>query len=186
MIRINLLPYRAKRRRAQILKHLLVFFGVLLGAIVIAGALHAYATATLRGLEDKYADLRQKNQMLQRKIGEIRNLDKLRAEVEQKLKLIDALQQGRFESFRTLLAIAEAIPQNVWITKLVDRGAQIQVYGVGESPAAVANFMRALDARPEFADVRLGVIARTEIGGAVLRKFDLTFRREQPGAAGRR
>jgi len=186
MIRINLLPYRQRRRRQQVLQHLAVLVGaigvVTLGIVVV----HATASSELASLQQQYEDLRRQNQLLQRKIGEIRNIDRLRAEVEQKLGLVDELQQGRFRSFRTLLAIAEAIPQNVWLTRLEDRGTQIYVKGMGESPKAVANFMRALDAREEFTNVKLGSVKTAEVDGVVLRSFDLTFDRVQPGAGKQR
>ncbi len=182
MIRINLLPYRVQRRRAQVLRHLLALVGVVAVVGLGIAAAHGYASSQLSSLEERYAELRRKNAELQRKIGEIRNLDRLRAEVQRKLKLVDQLQQGRFASFRMLLAIARAIPQNVWITELHDRGGRVELKGVAESPAAIASFMRALEASPEFADVRLGVVRRTKLDNAVLRSFSLTMQREGGGA----
>lgn len=182
MIRINLLPYRVQRRREQVLRHLLVLVAVVVGIALGVMAVHGYASSKLSSLEARHAELVRKNAELQRKIGELRNFDRLRSEVQQKLDLVDDLQRGRFASFRMLLAISQAIPHNVWITELRDYGGRIEIKGVGESPAAIADFMRALDARPEFGNVRLGIVRRTEVQGAILRSFVLTMQREKGGA----
>ena len=182
MIRVNLLPYRVQRRREQVLRHLLAAVAVLFVVGAGIAIAHGYASSELSSLEERYAELRRKNAVLQRKIGEIRNIDRLRAEVQDKLRLVDQLQQGRFASFRMLLSIARTIPQNAWITEMRDSGGKIELKGIAESPAAIASFMRALEASPEFANVRLGVVRRTKLGNAVLRSFTLTMQREGGGA----
>lgn len=177
MIRINLLPYRPARRQKQILQHLGAALGALALAIVISLAVHWMATSKLSGLQDEYGSLRAQNQVLMKEIGKIRNLDKLRADVERKLKLVDRLQHGRFRSFNTFVELAKVIPENVWLTSVSDTGKTIKLSGLGESNNAVANFMRALDASPIFSDVRLQVITRTSVDGANVRQFNLLIDR---------
>ncbi len=177
MIRINLLPYRNALRQRQILQHVAVALGVVALAAVISLGMHIYASSTLSGLENELAQLKHRNQELNKKIGEIRNLDKLRADVQRKLKLVDKLQQGRFRSLNTLVALSQAIPENVWLTNISDQGGSISLKGLGESNKAVANFMRALDRQPVFSNVRLLVIKRKTIGSVPVRQFSLTMQR---------
>ena len=182
MIRINLLPYRNALRQRQILQHIAAALGVVALAAVIGVGMHMYASSTLSGLQNDLAQLKQRNQMLRKKIGEIRNLDKLRADVQAKLKVVDQLQEGRFRSLNTLIALSRAIPDNVWVTEVKDGGGSISLKGVGESNKAVANFMRALDREPVFADVRLQVIKRDMAGAVPVRVFSLSMRRVEPPA----
>jgi type IV pilus assembly protein PilN len=177
MIRINLLPYRTERRQKQILQHLIAAVGALVLAVAISLSMQWMATSNLSDLQDEFGRLQAQNHALMKEIGKIKNLDKLRADVERKLKLVDQLQHGRFRSLNTFVELAKVIPENVWLTSVKDTGKQINLTGLGESNNAVANFMRALDASPIFSNVRLQVITRTQVGGVAVRQFDLVFDR---------
>lgn len=177
MIRVNLLPYRNAHRRQQILQHLGVAFGVIAVAVIIALGMHAMASLELSGLQEEYTQLKAQNNILKKKIGKIRNLDALRADVEKKLKLVDRLQEGRFRSLKTLHELARVIPENVWLTNITDTGATIKLTGLGESNKAVANFMRQLDGSDLFSNVSLTVISRVDAGGVPVRNFALTMSR---------
>ena len=175
MIRINLLPYRAALRQQQILQHLAVALGVIGVVVMLSLIMHLVATAQLSDLQDEFGNLRAQNMALQKKIGKIKNLDNLRKDVEKKLKLVDRLQAGRFRSLKTLYELTRTIPENVWLTQIVDKGGEIRLKGLGESNKAVANFMRALDKSPLFSNVRLQVISRTTVDDVPVRSFGLTF-----------
>jgi len=183
LIRINLLPYRAQRRQREILRHLLAAVAAVGSALLLALGAHLYASAQLEELTQRADRLRAENQVLMKKIGKIRDIDKLRANVQRKLKLVDELQRGRFRSFETLVALARAIPENVWLVGIADQGGELVLKGLGESNKAVANFMRALDRSPIFGDVRLEVIQRTRVGEIPVRRFTLLLRRLRAPAA---
>jgi len=115
--------------------------------------------------------------VLKKKIGNIRNLDRLRVDVERKLALVDELQQGRFESLKTLGELSKVIPENVWLTSIVDSSGNLKIAGLGESNKAVANFMRSLDKSPLFGKIALQVITRQEAAGVPVRNFSMTLSR---------
>lgn len=182
MIRVNLLPYRAQRRQRQILRHITMTVAVVGTAVLLSLGAHLFASAQLADLTREYDQLRAENQALMKKIGKIKDLDKLREDVQRKLKLVDELQLGRFRSFETLVALSQAIPENVWLTGIDDKGGKLHLNGLGESNKAVANFMRALDQSPFFGDVRLEVIQRTQVGEVPVRLFNLSLDRLHPQA----
>ncbi len=177
MIRINLIPYRLARRKQQIIWHV----STLLAVIVVAGLLglgaHTVASIQLSDLKEESIMIQQQNAVLKKKIGKIRNLDSLRADVERKLDLVDKLQEGRFRSLKTLNTIASIIPENVWLDMIADHGRDIELSGLGESNRAVASFMRRLDQSAVFTDVRLGEISRVVLNGLPLRRFSLSLSR---------
>jgi len=180
MIRINLVPYRGARRQHQILQHIAAALGVAGLAILISLGAYLYGSSKLTDLKYSLASLNAQNRLLGKKIGKIRNLDKLRANVQRKLTLVDQLQHGRFRSLETLLALSRAIPENVWLLSMTDTGGNIGLNGMGESNKAVAAFMRALDHEPEFSGVSLQLIERRAIGQAPVRDFSLKMRRVNP------
>jgi len=181
MIRVNLLPYRDARRHQQILQHLGVAFGVIAVAAIISLGMNWVASSNLADLQNEYTELKTQNDVLQQKIGKIKNLDALRADVERKLQLVDKLQQGRFRSLNTFYEVSKVIPENVWVTSITDNGTGLKIAGLGESNEAVASFMRALDGSKLFSNVRLEVISRVQASGVPIRSFSLTVNRlDQP------
>ncbi|MDX8402020.1 MAG: PilN domain-containing protein [Mariprofundaceae bacterium] len=185
MIRINLLPYRPQRRRLQVLRHLGAALGVILTAAAIALAADWVASSELASLQEEYSSLKAQNDALQKKIGELKNLDALRADVTRKLETVDELQQGRFRSFEMLAEISKVIPENVWLTSIADNGPTLALSGLAESNKAVANFMRALDRSPLFENVRVSVITRKDVRGVPVRSFGITVARTAPEKAGK-
>ncbi len=177
MIRINLLPHREAFRQQQIIEHIVVFVAVVLLTVALVILVDIWTTQDLTALQEEHATLKATNAKLTKKIGELRNLDNLRKEVEDKLKIVDELQAGRFRSLVTLEAIAKSIPQNVWLTQLEDSNGAIKLKGFGESSQAIANFMRKLEGNTIFNQVRLSVDESAVVEGANVRKFSLSLHR---------
>jgi len=175
MIRINLLPYRTELRRQQILQQLMAGTGIIIMVISLLFSWHVYLGGTVDELEVRLEDLKAQNEELEARIGEIKGVEKLRAEVEQKLALVDQLQEGRFRALTVLYELAKRIPKNVWLTSIEDNGSSLQLSGKAESNKAIANFMRALDQSPVFTGIRLREITRESIGGQHVRQFALSL-----------
>ncbi|MDT8377015.1 MAG: PilN domain-containing protein [Mariprofundaceae bacterium] len=148
-------------------------------------------TSELATLEESLSELKAQNAALQKKIGKIKDLDNLRADVERKLELVEELQQGRFHTLMTLNQLATVIPENVWLQSIADKEGTITINGLGESNKAVANFMRALDQETIFSNISLSKITRTNIGNIPVRSFSLTMNRvteevqKEPGESGK-
>ncbi|MFQ5355859.1 MAG: PilN domain-containing protein [Mariprofundaceae bacterium] len=175
MISINLLPYREARRRQQILQHLIVAVGLFAIIFVMIAAGHLYYTNILDTKREETASLQAENRALAKKIGKIKNFDKLKKDVESKLNLVDRLQKSRFRSLGRLISLSESIPENIWLNTISDQGNSMKLSGFGESNKAVANFMRSIDQSSTYNDVRLEVIRRIKIGDVPVREFILTM-----------
>ena len=173
MIRINLIPYRMARQQRRISQHVGIFLGVIVLAAALSVGAHISISLTLDDLKVETAQLVARNKALKEKVGKIEHLDALRTEVENKLKIVDQLQGGRFRSLITLNEIAQVIPKNVWLTSIIDNTAEIGLEGLAESNKAVANFMRMLDKSPIFSNVKLQGISRVEVDSTPVRKFSL-------------
>jgi len=177
MIRINLIPYRAEFRQQQIIEYIIVFVAAVLLALSIVVIVNSAYTASLEGLRDEKSLLVAQNQQLRKKIGELKNLDTLRSEVESKLAIVDELQAGRFRSLTTLSNIAELMPQNIWLEAFGDKNGTITLVGFGESSKSIANLMRAIESSDWFTGVALQVDKEVEVEGSKARSFSLVFKR---------
>jgi len=177
MIRINLIPYRDARRHRRILRYLCVAFGAIGAVLLLAFAANSYASMQLSDKQAELQDLRAKNKVLKKKIGELSKFKEVQKEVEKKLALVDELQKGRFRSLKTMLGLSKAIPANVWLTEVRELSGNILLKGKGQSNRAVAAFMRALENSDVFAHVDLKLIKREADGGVPLRSFSLKLKR---------
>jgi len=177
MIRINLVSHRTEFRQQQIIEYIIVFVSVILTSIGIVVAANIWVTQDLTALQLESSNLQLKNKELSKKIGELRNLDSLRTEVEGKLQIVDELQAGRFRSLVTLGGIAKVMPQNIWLTDIEDNKGSLDLDGFGESSQAIANFMRALDASELFSNIELLVDKADTLESANVRAFSLTLHR---------
>ena len=177
MIRINLIPHRAEFRKKQIIEYITVFSVAVVSTLLLIVLVDIWETQTLTELQEEQAMLRTRNDELSKKIGELRNLDALRKDVESKLQIVDELQEGRFRSLKTMQAISESIPQNVWIDQMQDDDGKLVMSGFGESSQAIANFMRAVELSNYFADVALQFDQEFLMDDAAIRKFIVSFRR---------
>ncbi|MDQ6992777.1 MAG: PilN domain-containing protein [Mariprofundus sp.] len=177
MIRINLIPYRVAHRQQQIFQHVAIFIGVVIATALLTFAVHAFFSTGLTDLKNETVKIEQQNRTLKKKIGKIKNLDKLRANVVAKLKIVDRLQEGRFHSLKTLHKVSVLIPKNVWVAKIKEQKGDLLLSGFAENNKAVAVFMRRLDQSELFTNVRLDVISRVTINTLPLRRFKLKMTR---------
>jgi len=177
MIRINLIPHREAFRQQQIIEYIVTFAAAILLSVVIVVTINASVAENLTTLQQERSNLEAKNKNLSKKIGELRNLDSLREEVEGKLQIVDELQAGRFRSLETLNSIAESMPQNIWLIAFADNNSALSLDGFAESSQAIANFMRALERDRSFGNVKLSVDKSATAEGVNVRSFSLSLLR---------
>lgn len=144
MIRINLLPVRAVKKR-EMGKQLLVLFAV----IIVGGLTGNWMWYSDRADEFKRnAEANSKTQQkiteLEKVIGEVNNISKRKKEFEDKLKILADLRKGRTGPVRMLDALATAMPKKVWLNSFDEKEGTVVVEGTAMSHDDVAEFMRAL------------------------------------------
>ncbi|MDX8394231.1 MAG: PilN domain-containing protein [Mariprofundales bacterium] len=183
MIRINLLPYRTERRQKQLLQHILSAIAALVLLLVLCTVMYTTASSSLEELQQEFVDLQAENKRLETTIGELKDLDRLRGDVQKKLDLIDDLQFGRFQTLEMFITISEQIPENIWLGRVTDRDGNIHISGMGESNKAVANFLRALDKTVLFENIKLAFSELTKVGTVPVRRFEISMKRIRPRLA---
>lgn len=144
MIRINLLPVRQVKKRAMGQQVLVLFAAVVLLALVINYLwLDNRQKEKQRGLDQIAATQRQIAE-LEKVIGEVNNINKRKAEVEEKLRVLNDLKKGRSGPVKFMDALATATPQKVWILTFEESGNAVKLTGNAQSHEDVADFMRSL------------------------------------------
>ena len=145
MIRINLLPVRAVKKREMGRQVLVLFAMVLLGAGVGNYFWYADRNAELKTHRQGVTTTKAKIAELEKIIGEVTNINTRKAEVEKKLSVLDSLRRGRNGPVRMMDALASATPKKLWVKTFTEAGSAVAIEGSAVSHDEVAEFMRGLN-----------------------------------------
>ncbi|ATB49913.1 PilN domain-containing protein [Corallococcus macrosporus] len=145
MIRINLLPVRAVKKREMGRQVLVLFAVVLIGAALANYGWYDNRDTELKTHRQGVATAKAKIAELEKIIGEVKNINTRKAEVEKKLAVLDSLRKGRNGPVRMMDALASATPKKVWISTFAEASNSVAIDGSAVSHDEVAEFMRGLN-----------------------------------------
>lgn len=174
MIRINLLPVKTSRK-LEVLKQELLLAGVGLGALLILCLL---ATAVLMA---KAADQRAELEEIEKKIAELKiiadrvdEIQRIREELQTKLGVIGQLKKGQTGPVRMLDELAEATPEQLSLTEMVEARGKLELNGVAESNEVISTFLTNLERSEWFSQVYLVGIDQDDKSGTKAKLFEVT------------
>ncbi|RKH43840.1 PilN domain-containing protein [Corallococcus sicarius] len=144
MIRINLLPVRAVKKREMGRQILALYAAVLIAALIGNYLWYSDRDGDLTRANQGIAQTRAKIAELEKVIGEVKNINARKAEVEKKLAVLDTLRKGRNGPVRMLDALSSAMPKKVWLKDFVEASNSVTINGSAVSHDEVAELMRGL------------------------------------------
>lgn len=174
MIKINLLPVRAAKKRETAKQQIAIFVGSLVLVLAVAATTYALTIGKIKATKDEISRSQAELQSLKTKIGEIENIKKLQAEVKKKLEVLNQLRKERTGPANRLTALSAASPEKLWLTKYSEKDTSVAIGGVAFSEDLIAQFMRNLQESTEFGNVELVVSEQSDVAGVKAKKFDLT------------
>lgn len=173
MVRINLLPVRALKKKETVQQQISIFILSIIGIVVCCGAVYAVTLAKLSTTKEEIRKSEIEMKTLKAKIGEINNIKKLQADVKKKLDVLNQLRKEKIGPASRLARLSDAVPEKLWLTKYSEKEASVSMSGVAYSEELIAEFMRNLMATNDFSSVELQVSEQYEIAGVKAKKFDL-------------
>jgi type IV pilus assembly protein PilN len=174
MIRINLLPVREERRKADLQQFGLVLAGVFVGSIMLVGLYHVKLSSDVSEARAGVAATQQQIDRFQPQLKQLEEYRKTKAEIETKLEVIERLDASRSGPVRVFDELATHAPARLWLTKLEAHGGQLRVEGMSLDNELVALFLTALNESAYFDDVELRETKAKEVGGYKLNEFALS------------
>lgn len=181
MIRINLLPYREQRRKAQ-LKRDGIGAGVFI--LLVAGLLGLFYMHLQRVeqrhetrveyMEDALAKIKDQ-------LAEVNELKDKRKTLVAKLEVIKKLQSGRDLPVRIFQTLGQAVPEEVSLSSMQQKKDGLQLQGTARSNNVISSFMRRLEASELFQDPDLQVITNEGKDGETLKSFKMGVKLAQEG-----
>ena len=175
MIKINLLPIRASKKKETIRQQLSILILCVVGVLIVGVCLYGLLLTKIATAKTQIEGSENELKSLKAKIGTIDNIKKLQADVKKKLDVLNQLRHAKSGPAARLAALSDAVPEKLWLTKYSESGTSVAVSGFALSEDLIALFMRNLQASGAFTNVELQVSEQTESAGVKAKRFDLAF-----------
>ena len=173
MTKINLLDWRSARRarrRQQFMLLLGLGAAVSLGLVVLS---YLAMDVAVDHQQKRNAYLQQQIAEMDKQIKEIQELQKTRANLLARMRVIEQLQQSRSATVHFFDEIINTLPDGVFLTGIRQAGNNVTLDGIAESNGRISAYMKNLDGSPWFKDPRLVVIKTGNQGRVRNSEFQL-------------
>ena len=145
MARINLLPWRAERRKQRQKEFAAMVGASAVVAVVLAFALVSYYNAQISGQEERNTFLRAQITQVDAQIAEIQALDEKKSKLLARKEVIEQLQANRSKMVHLFDSLVRTIPDGVVLTTVKQEGDKLTLTGRSQSNARVSTYMRMLE-----------------------------------------
>jgi type IV pilus assembly protein PilN len=182
MARINLLPWRAERRK-QRQKEFMTMLGLsALAAAVIAFLIVGFYKGQIKGQNERNAYLQDQITQVDAKIKEIDELDKKKAKLLARKEVIEQLQANRSQMVHLFDSLVRTIPDGVTLTAVKQEGDILTLTGRSQSNARVSTYMRNLEGSGWMTSPDLSVIEAKGENKGLPYEFNLQVKLANPNA----
>lgn len=158
MARINLLPWREELRQ-QRQTDFLIFLGAgVVASILIMVLVHFTIVNLIDNQGSRNRFLQNEISVLDKKIKEIKELEKTKSKLLARMEVIQRLQRSRPEIVHMFDQLAKTVPEGVYLTKFNQSGTKLSIDGSAQSNTRVSAYMRSLEGSPWLKGTDLNVI----------------------------
>jgi len=170
MIRINLLPVRAAKKRESVRFQLTVGGLIIFLVFIVSAGITFRISSDVSIMKEDLASSQKELMQLKKKVGKLSKIKEQKRIVQSKLDVVRRLEAARKGPTQLFAKISSAIPERAWLSTMKDQGRVITLVGIAAAEEDIAAFMRALQAFKDFARVDL-VVAKTAKGQIKGRNF---------------
>ena len=182
MARINLLPWRAERRKQRQKEFLamLAVSGVL--ALVLSFLIISYYNGQISGQNERIGFLQTQIATVDAQIKEIEALDEKKGKLLARKEVIEQLQANRSKMVHLFDSLVRTIPDGVILTSVQQEGDKLTLQGRSQSNARVSNYMRNLEGAGWMTRPELSIIEAQAGDPGLPYAFTLTVMLANPNA----
>jgi type IV pilus assembly protein PilN len=175
MIRVNLLPHRAERRKARQIQFIAFSSISLVLGILVVGFVHAAISSQISYQERRNEYLKQETIKLDRQIAEIRKLREQTESLLSRKVVVENLQSTRSDVVHLMDQMLRILPDGVYLRSIKQTGNKINLIGYAQSNARVSTLMRAVEDSPWLDSPALVEIHATTANGVRMSEFTMNF-----------
>ena len=174
-IRVNLLPHREERRKAQ-RKHLGILAGMVSAlAIAIVVLVHGVIAGYIAVQADRNTFLKKENANLDKEVDEIKKLQSEIAALLARKQVIERLQTDRALAVYLLDQLVRQMPDGVYMKTMKQTGRKILMNGYSQSNARVSTLMRNISSSSYLENAVLVEIKAATVGGKRVSEFTMNL-----------
>jgi type IV pilus assembly protein PilN len=193
MIRINLLPYRAARKKENIRKQIGIFF---LSLLVVVAILLFYNMRLQKRIDVLNTKITENKAMLAKFENQAKEVDRIKnafRNLENKTKVIKNLETKRNDAVFLLDNMTKMVSENtlsssgsdslpdkdntpvkrLWFTNFQAKGNNIDIKGIAMDNKTVADFMTRLESSKLYNNVNLKTLKQQKTAKLNLKSFDI-------------
>lgn len=178
MIKINLLPHRAAKKKETAVQQLVIFSGCVIAVLAVAISFWGVKLGQISTTKNDINSANAKIAELKTRIGKLDQLKKLKEEVRKKLDVLEALRKNKTGPASRLATLSDVTPEQLWLEKYKESGTMVSLNGLAFNEELIAQYIRALEASKEFQKVELIVSEQKELGSFKLKQFELKMETE--------
>ena len=181
MAHINLLPWRAERRKLRE-REFYIQLGMAFGAaLLVLIAWSFWMDARIDNQNERNTYLQGEIKQLDDRIAKIKDLEKVRAGLLQRKQIIEQLQANRSQMVHLFDELVKTIPSSARLAGMKQSGDSMSLDGVSQSNSSVAEYMRNIEASPWMGQADLRKTENTHDASRMPYVFGLDVRLNHPG-----
>ena len=179
MIRINLLPFRAARKKENIRRQVSIFFLSFFFVVVVLIYYHISLGSKISNLRAKIETTKKEVAKFEKINKEIASLKKKLGILKKKTSVIESLEKNRFEPVRLLDTMSlKVIAKRMWFKSFKSINRTVEIDGMALDNKTVADFMTRLQGSGLFSAVKLKTIKKAKIQDSDLKSFQISCTRK--------
>ncbi len=183
MPRINLLPWREAQRKELRTEFVIMLAIVALCSAVIWGLWHYYYVQLIEVQNSRIAYIESSIVVVDKKIEEIKQLEKEKEQLLARMRAIEELQSNRPLIVRLFDELVSILPEGITLTGITQKGNDITIDGLAQSNARVSSLMQQLESSDWLKKPNLKIIKESTVGGdRPTNSFSLDFNQDVPTA----
>lgn len=182
MTRINLLPWREELRQERQKQFMTLMVLSLLLSAAIVGLIHFQMNAKIDYQNSRNQFLTNEISKLDKDIAEIRELQKVRKSLIERMDVIQDLQASRPSIVHMFTELVTTVPRGVYLKTLEQTSDTLKITGEAESNARVSSYMRNLNDSEWLKDPNLDVIQIEDKKVTRISSFVLNVKQTAPKA----
>ncbi len=173
MAHINLLPWREARREELKRQFLSILGLVVVAAIMLVVLADRVVNSQIDNQKSRNDYLSQNIRVLDAQVAEIKDLQRKRNQLIDRMRVIQELQGNRPVIVRVLDQLVRTVPDGVFYTQVEAKEKTLAIEGVAESNNRVSSLMRRLDASDWLQDPNLDSVRAATMYGDQAATFEL-------------
>lgn len=182
MARINLLPWRAERRKSRQKEFVGMLGLAALAGVLVAFLVYSYYGGRITGQTERNDYLRGEITKVDGQIKEIEALDEKKSKLLARKEVIEQLQSNRSQMVHLFDSLVRTIPDGVTLTAIKQEGDILTLSGRSQSNARVSTYMRNLESSGWMTKPDLNVIEAKGANPGLPYEFNLKVTLANPNA----